>query len=181
MTLGALDEQLDRGARVGGRIMILQWLEGLVIGSVAFWVPDCAYHLFFGGHSPFDPILMLLMLATTLISFGFSVKTITPLPTPLKLSAAFVVGIWILGPAFMMLGATLEGGGFAAQNASVGSPWSFLLFATVFPVATFFMAKAHGTLFQLLTITVLLPMLGAAIKRKSTDRDANAQRRTRRV
>src|SRR5437588_10140289 len=62
-----------------------------------------------------------------------------------------VLGIWILGPLFMTIGATFSGGGFAVSG--LAPSWMILFI----PGVAFLMATYDMSLGALLLITVLLP------------------------
>ena len=73
-------------------------------------------------------------------------------------------GVYALGPWFMSLTLTLDGGGFAAL------PWldalKVLLIASVFPPLTLELAVGDGTALGLLLATLLLPVLAWAESRR---------------
>jgi peroxiredoxin len=87
---------------------------------------------------------------------------------PLTISILMLLGIWLLGPLFMFIGASFSSGGFYAPNV-FGSRLVFLLWTIVtFPAATFMMATYDGALGALLIVTLTLILVWIP-KRKSSN------------
>jgi hypothetical protein len=68
-----------------------------------------------------------------------------------------LLGIWLFGPSFMMLGASALGGGFAAPGG-IRSIW-ILLISTFVPIFTFVWAVYDVTILSLLFATLILLVL----------------------
>jgi hypothetical protein len=67
-----------------------------------------------------------------------------------------LLGVWALGPLFMMVGSSFAGGGFARPE---GNPWRDLsVMMAVFPMVTFSMAGYYGALLGLVLVTLGLPV-----------------------
>jgi len=115
-------------------------------------VPDVVIHSIRG--MAFDVAeartVSLLLPATTLVALSVDRRG-RRLFVGWRRGVAMIVGIWLLGPLFMMIDATFGGGGFAAASMS---GWPVLLI----PGVAFIMAAYDGALVALLLATVLLPV-----------------------
>ena len=77
-----------------------------------------------------------------------------------------LVGVFVLGPLYWMVGRTAFSGGFTQPTG-----WESLLLLVVaflFPPTMFVLAGYEGTLFALLLVTVLIPVLQWQNNRRNT-------------
>lgn len=125
-------------------------LASALVGALSFWLPDVATHLFF--RFTFDRsqlwAITLLMPATLLCDY-LVVSRLLAKHDFNWVGIAMLIGVWLTGGLFMMLGATVSGGGFAS-----GVPISLVMIASsIIPVVTCMMATYDGSLFALLIVT----------------------------
>jgi hypothetical protein len=129
-----------------------------MLGALAFWLPDVIGHLAWG--SAFGGVAVLLitvvMPVATLWAFArvdvAALRTLRGWPRALLM----LLGIWSLGPVFMMLSATADGGGFLTFDST--ADW-LMMFQV--PASTFIAATYDGALGALLLTTLLLPLAAA--------------------
>jgi hypothetical protein len=65
-----------------------------------------------------------------------------------------LVGVWLLGGVFMMISATIAGGGFSGPDGFKGGLIAIAM--SLIPIYTFIMATYDGSLFALLLISMAL-------------------------
>jgi hypothetical protein len=65
---------------------------------------------------------------------------------------AMLLGVWLTGGLFMMVAATVSGGGFASRDGLRSS--LSLIFFSMFPPVTYVMATYDGSLLALIAVTV---------------------------
>lgn len=136
---------------------ILEALKYVPIGGISFWAPDVFLHwLRRYRFSGLDVLVLTVLLPITTALVVAIVWKRRPHTENRLLKALFaLVGIWLLGPLMMTVGATFSGGGFSQPDG-----WPGMLMGTIlFPVFTFMMSTYDGTLGALLLITALLPFL----------------------
>lgn len=75
-----------------------------------------------------------------------------------------LLGVWILGPAGMLLGATFQSAGFLTLGAKAAL---ITVLLGLFPPYTFIMATYDGSLYALIIGSVLMVVLHLAFERKS--------------
>lgn len=126
----------------------------VIIGGVAFWLLDVVIHAIDQDLSGAAVVAMTALLpAITMWVFlrldAAGRRTVKGWPR----AYLMLVGIWMLGPGFMMTSATMSGGGFRSWNAA--SDWAML----INPGFTFIMATYDGALGALLLVTLILPIL----------------------
>jgi hypothetical protein len=126
----------------------------VITGGVTFWLLDVVIHLIdphFSGASVLA--LTALLPAITIWAFlrldAAGRRTVRGWPR----AYLMLLGIWMLGPGFMMTSATVGGAGFRTWNAH--SDWAML----INPGVTFIMATYDGALGALMLITLILPLM----------------------
>jgi len=137
------------------------------LGGFIFWAPTVLLHWLRGYRfSGFDVLsLTILLPTTTVLLFVLGRKVSGTIANRLSDVLFLLLGIWLLGPLMMSVGATFSGGGFSKPDS-----WQFVLIGTtLFPVFTFMMSAYDGTLGALLLTTAVLPflpMLGSLFDRR---------------
>ena len=128
------------------------------LGALAFWAPDILVHALAGTAFGGVAVLLLIPLLPTTTVFVFlrldplGRATLRGWPRALLM----LLGIWVLGPLFMMISATFGGAGFFTFTGA--ADWAALARMTlVFWASTFMMATYDGALGPLLLSTLLLP------------------------
>ena len=129
----------------------------MVVGGLAFWVPDIAVHAIraykFSGKDILGLTFLLpwLLLAVYGALYWFRGKHVNG-PS---IALFMLLGIWMLGPICMTIGATFSGGGFSHPVDRMFVVW-LTIFTIFFPIYTFIMATYDGTLLGLLLTSILL-------------------------
>jgi hypothetical protein len=137
----------------------------VMIGGASFWLLDVFIHAIdqdFSGATALAATALLPAI-TIWVFLRFDAagrRTINKWPRVYLM----LVGIWLLGPAFMMTSATMSGGGFRTWNAS--SDWPMLFN----PGVTFIMATYDGALGALVLITMALPIMSLITIRRGKGR-----------
>ncbi|MEW6128913.1 MAG: hypothetical protein AB1757_17885 [Acidobacteriota bacterium] len=124
------------------------------IGGLVFWLPSILLHLARGNNfSGMDVLLLTAILpVTTLLSYVVILKFWKSLEFPFEIRAIFLLlGIWILGPLYMMVEASFLGGGF---TSSEGLRVVFLG-TLLFPIFTPILATHKGTLGAIVITTLV--------------------------
>lgn len=125
----------------------------MLIGSVAFWLPDIlvqavAGHRFNGLHVWVLTAVMPLTFLLTWIRVKKGNRGNASLPG----GGVMLAGVWIFGGFFMMLSQSFSGGGF---NSPDGIRWVLAsTVLSVFPFYTFMLSTYDGTLGVLLLVTL---------------------------
>jgi len=128
-----------------------------LLGGIVFWAPNIAVHWITGFRFSYpDAIgITFLLPAATVLFFRLVWWPWRKQDDRLPSALFAVLGIWITGPAMLTVSASFCGGGLAQSDA-----WRFFVFGTLlFPLFTFVMSTYDGTLFALLFVTLLLPIL----------------------
>ena len=128
-----------------------------LLGALVFWTPNVVVHWIvayrFSGYVVMG--LTVFLPAMTILFFRMVSRPSLKQQSRLSQALFAVLGIWIAGPSMMTFSSSFCGGGLTQPDA-----WRFFVFGTLlFPVFTFVMSAYDGTLFALLLITVLLPVL----------------------
>ena len=127
----------------------------LLLGALSFWLLDVLLHAlerydFFGLDVWFLTAAMpMLFFAAHFGAKRFYGKSVLVAPWML-------LGVWLLGNLFMMMGVSFSGGGFAVgpfRDIAV------MLLLSLLPPSTFMLATYDGSLFALLLVTALAVVL----------------------
>ena len=73
-----------------------------------------------------------------------------------------LLGVWVLGPLAMITGNTFLGGGFS--NSHIGLALLTVLLG-LFPIYTYVASTYDGSLYALLIISLIMPLLHLALER----------------
>jgi hypothetical protein len=139
-----------------------------LLGGLVFWTPNVLVHWIIGYRfSGLVVIGLTALLPVTTILF-FRAFLWPSLTQERRLSQALfaVLGIWIAGPAMLTFSSSFCGGGLTQPDA-----WRFFVFGTLlFPLFSLVMSAYDGTLFGLLLITLLLPILASSRSKQAVHR-----------
>jgi len=127
------------------------------IGGIIFWIPSVVAHAARGYNFWWLNGLMLTFLSPLVTLSGISVflRLRRKKNDRSFIALSMLLGIWVLGPLFTTINATLAGAGFA--NAGV---WKFVVITTFFfPIFTFEFSTYDGTLLAVLLTTFLLILM----------------------
>ena len=134
-------------------------LSAVAFGALAFWGPDVLVHAAVGSSLAGLGVLVitLAMPVMTLLAFMRLERAPSPGLRRWLTPWLMLLGIWVCGPAFMMLSATFSGGGFFALESS--EAWATLgAMILRFVPASFMIATYDGALAALILTTALLPL-----------------------
>jgi hypothetical protein len=136
----------------------------VLLGGIVFWVPNITVHWITGFRFSYaDAIGVTFFLpAATYLFFRMFWWPLRKQEERLSSALFAVLGIWILGPSMLTFSASFCGGGLTQPDA-----WHFFVTGTLlFPLFTFVMSTYDGTLFALLFVTLLLPILANSRSRR---------------
>lgn len=146
------------------RTRVLSLRKYVIVAALVFWVPDIIVRALrgdrFGGIDLlcltfFLPLLTCMIVARMWRKSGDIGKFL-----PAGFSA--VLGIWLFGPLLMNVGFSFSGGGFAKSGG-----WQLAVLGTgLFPFFTFEMSTYDGTLFAVILVTALLPLMSLFLKHR---------------
>ena len=135
----------------------IQWprlLKLMLLGAAGFWLPDVALHALrrfdFSGRDVW--IVTAIAPLTLLITF-LVVKRVGKGSATRQIGLPLLVGVWLFGGLFMMLGASFSGGGLMSPNGIRFVLLTALL--SVIPPYTFILATYDGALYALLIVTAV--------------------------
>lgn len=125
-----------------------------IVSGVAFWIPSVVIHAIRGmkfGGSIFDVIaIFLLPVLAAVVALDVLDQLRVGGCRRGIIAIWMLVGIWILGPLMMTVGASFSGGGFARPEA-----WRMLALAVpLFMHFTWMMSAYDGTLGALVIVTI---------------------------
>ena len=133
--------------------ILISWLSGL-----AFWFPSIIVHAIRGyqfGHGRFDVIgVSILPIAVTYLELGLLSRQRPSFMSRASIAMWMFLGIWMLGPLCIMIGASFSGGGFARP----GMWHDILILSSIFPLATFDASTYDGTLGAVVLVTIWFPV-----------------------
>ena len=136
------------------------------LGALAFWLPDIVVqaNTRYNFSSRDAVTLIFLLPVTSATSYGILRTFLRQRDNGPSLAFFMLLGIWVSGPLFMMIGATFSGGGFAKPYIV----WLFLIsFGTaLFPIYTFMLSGYDGSTGGLFVASVLLMLIHLMFERK---------------
>ena len=132
------------------------------MGALVFWLPDVIVHVAWGSAFGGFAVLLITVVMPVATLWAFSRADAAALLTLRGWPRALLMllGIWLLGPVFMMVSATAGGAGFLTFNSA--ADWLMMLQV---PASTFIAATYDGALGALLLTTLLLPFAAALSSR----------------
>ena len=126
----------------------------MLAGAIGFWLPDTLLHALrgheFNGRDV--GIVTGVSPATLLITFLLLKRAGRGAPQK-SVGLPLLAGIWLFGGLFMMVGASLSGGGFMSPDGARSVVMTILLSAA--PPYTFILATYDGALGALLLVTAV--------------------------
>jgi hypothetical protein len=140
----------------------------MALGAVSFWLPDTLWHAL----RPFkfdswDLIgITVLMPLSLLGTYAAVVKRLHRASQRGPVVWPMLLGVWLLGGFFMMVGASFSGGGFVSPSGRFGILEVLLM--SLLPVYVFMMATYDGSLMALLVVSIALPIWAVCVSRRSS-------------
>ena len=122
------------------------------IGALSFWLPDIALHVHAGPNLDSRHAWAITLLSPGMFLLAYVVAHRLALKQDFKrLGPAMLLGAWLSGGFFMTLSAMISGSEFIGGTGL----WRLVvIFISVIPIVTFFLAASEGSLFALLAITM---------------------------
>jgi hypothetical protein len=138
--------------------------KGLFLsGALAFWVPEIL--LYAWTRRELNGKLVTFLLPSSLVIVYLLVSMFRPKRIRKPSAAIFMVlGVVFLGTLAMTIGATLRGGGFWEHP---GSTLLATLLGTVIPIYAFISATYDGSLYALVSVCILMPLLHLIFERQN--------------
>jgi hypothetical protein len=138
--------------------------KGLFIsGALAFWLPEIV--LYAWTRQGLNRKLVTFLLPSIFLLVYLLVSILRPKRIPKPSAAIFMVlGVVFLGTLAMTIGATIPGAGFR------GDPISTLLavlLGTVVPIYAFIGATYDGSLYALIFVSILMPLIHLVCERQN--------------
>lgn len=125
----------------------------MILGAFSFWLPDALWHAIRGSRfNGRDVVALTFLLPFTLLMAYLLVKRHHPNEPSKSVGWPLVVGVWLLGGCFMVIGASFSGGGFVGPDGFLGGVRMILI--SVLPIFTIDMATYDGSLGALSIVSV---------------------------
>jgi hypothetical protein len=133
-----------------------------LLGGLAFWLPEIV--LYAWTRQELNGRLVSFLLPSSLMVIYLVVSIFRPKRTPKPSAAIFMVlGVVFLGTLAMTIGATIRGAGFWEHP---GSTLSAVLLGTVIPIYAFVAATYDGSLYALIFVSILMPIVHLVFERQ---------------
>jgi hypothetical protein len=133
----------------------------ILLGGIAFWAPVSSIE--FVTRHELNLVLGSLLPPATLLAcyglIGLKQKLLSR-----ATSLWMLLGVYMLGPLFMMISATPVQGGFSQFHG--WSAIAYLLFCTVVPVMTLMLSGYDKTILGVIVATVLMLLIHFVIERR---------------
>jgi len=126
----------------------------MILGAFSFWLPDALWHAIRGSRfNGRDAIALTVLLPLTLLTVYILVKRQHPGEPSRSVGWPLLVGVWLLGGPFIVMGASFSGGGFVGPDGFLGGVRAILISAL--PIFTITMATYDGSLGALYITSVV--------------------------
>jgi len=134
-----------------------------LMGGMAFWLPEII--LYAWTRHELNGKLLTFLLPSCLLVVYLLISTLRPKGIAKPSASIFMVlGVLFLGTLAMTIGATLRGAGFLEHP---GSTLVGVLLGTVIPIYAFIAATHDGSLYALMSVLLLMPILHLIFERKN--------------
>jgi hypothetical protein len=142
---------------------ILMDAKGLfLLGALSFWLPEIVLYAW-TGHE-LNGKLITFLLPGIFLSVYLLVAILRPRRTAKPSAAIFMVlGVIFLGTLAMAIGATIRGAGFLEHPIST---LLGVLLGTIIPIYAFIAATYNGSLYALVFISILMPLIHLVFERQ---------------
>jgi hypothetical protein len=129
-------------------------LKLMVYGAVSFWVPDILWHVIrgsqFGGR---DALGITVLLPISLLGTYILVKRLQRNEHENGILRWMLLGLWLLGGFFIMVGGSFLGAGFARSSDLSDFLQSLLI--SLIPGIVYIMATYDGSLGALFVVSIV--------------------------
>lgn len=134
-----------------------------VLGASAFWLPEIVLYAF--ARQTVGGRLLTFLLPVSILLVYSVVLLRRPRNTPKPSAAIFMIlGVVFLGTLAMSVGATIRGGGFLEHP---GATLLGVLLGTLIPIYAFIAATYDGSLYALISVSILMPLLHLVFERQN--------------
>ena len=131
-------------------------------GGVAFWGPLVLIEIL--TRQEFHPLLAIFLPPATFMLGYLSIKY-AHVESVRSIALWMLMGVCVLGPWMMTIGASAHGGGFTQMHG--WRDWRWLLLSTVVPIYTLAMATYNLTVLAVFGTTAIAALLHSQFERKS--------------
>jgi hypothetical protein len=133
------------------------------LGALSFWLPEIV--LYAWTRRELNGKLITFLLPGIFLIVYLLVAIIRPRRTVRPSAAIFMVlGVIFLGTLAMAIGATVRGAGFLEHP---GSTLLAVLLGTIIPIYAFVGATYDGSLYALVFISILMPVIHLVFERQN--------------
>jgi hypothetical protein len=134
-----------------------------LLGALAFWLPEIVLYAWTKQELSRKLVTFLLPGTFLLVYLLVSILRSRRIPNP---SAAIfmVLGVVFLGTLAMTIGATILGAGFRGDAVST---LLAVLLGTILPVYAFICATYDGSLYALIFVSILMPLIHLVFERQN--------------
>jgi Na+-translocating ferredoxin:NAD+ oxidoreductase RnfD subunit len=133
------------------------------LGALAFWLPEIV--LYAWTRQELNRRLVTFLLPGTFLLVYLLVSIVRRKQVPKPSAAIFMVlGVVFLGMLAMTIGATLLGAGLRGHP---GSTLLGVLLGTVVPIYAFIAATYDGSLYALIFVSILMPLVHLVFERQN--------------
>jgi hypothetical protein len=134
-----------------------------LLGALAFWLPEIALYIW--NKQDINGKLITFLLPGIFLIVYLLVVILRPRRTVRPSAAIFMVfGVIFLGTLAMAIGATVRGAGFLEHP---GSTLLAVLLGTIIPIYAFIAATYDGSLYALVFISILMPVIHLVFERQN--------------
>jgi hypothetical protein len=134
-----------------------------LLGAVAFWLPELILYAW-ARHELNGKLVTFLLPSCLLVTYLLvSILRLKGIAKP-SASIFMALGVLFLGTFAMALGATLRGAGFLENP---GSTLLGVLLGTLIPIYAFIAATYDGSLYALVSVSLLMPILHLVFERQN--------------
>jgi len=134
-----------------------------LMGALAFWLPEIIFYAWTRQELSGKLVTFLLPSSLLIVYLLISILRRKRIAKP---SAAIfmVLGVVFLGTLAMTIGATIRGAGFWGHP---GSTLLGVLLGTVIPIYAFIAATYDGSLYALIFVSILMPLIHLLFERQN--------------
>ena len=134
-----------------------------LLGALSFWLPEILLDVW--SRQELDGKLVTFLLPSIFLLAYLLALILRPRRSAKPSAAIFMVlGVIFLGTFAMAVGATIRGAGFLEHP---GSTLLGVLLGTLVPIYAFIAATYNGSLYALVFVSILMPLIHLIFERKN--------------
>jgi hypothetical protein len=134
-----------------------------LLGALAFWLPEIVLYVW--NKQDINGKLITFLLPSIFLIVYLLVAILRPRQTARPSAAIYMMlGVIFLGTLAMAIGATIRGAGFLEHT---GSAMLGVLLGTIIPIYAFIAATYDGSLYALVFISILMPVIHLVFERQN--------------